>query len=56
MDERTHARGAVPFAMWGDGVTTQSGLEFSEENAESTGHKVKKGHRLMETFVTGEDL
>jgi len=56
LSKRTHARGAVPFAMWGDGVTTQSGLEFSEENAESTGHKVKKGHKLMETFVTGEDL
>jgi 2,3-bisphosphoglycerate-independent phosphoglycerate mutase len=56
LHKRTHARGAVPFAMWGQGVATESGLEFTEENARSTGCSVEEGHELMETFVNGQDL
>ena len=52
--KRTHARGPVPFALWGPDEADPSGLTLSEENAAKTGVKVDKGHQLIEKLLGRE--
>jgi len=54
--ERTHVAAPVPFAIWGAGVSTRSGLTFTEENATHSGLQIEHGHRLMQRFVCEETL
>jgi 2,3-bisphosphoglycerate-independent phosphoglycerate mutase len=48
---KTHTRDPVPFMIY-DSMNKKSGVDlFDEENAESTGVFVQKGHELMERFI-----
>jgi len=51
VEERKHRRGPVPFAIWGEGVSTGSGRAMTERDAEQTGLVCKEGYRLMEMFL-----
>ena len=48
---RTHTDDAVPFAMWHKGQQTDSGLRYTEQEAETTGLFVSKAHRLMDFLL-----
>ena len=44
---RTHAHGPVPFALCGDGVTSNGVTAFSERTAHDTGILLTQGHTLV---------
>ncbi len=51
IETRTHAVGAVPFALCGSDIAEPSGRLYTEANAAETGLTVEPGHRLMEVFL-----
>lgn len=53
ISKRTHTSEPVPFTVFNTGSTEKSGLSFSESNAEQTGVRIKKGHKLMSHFIEG---
>lgn len=54
--ERTHERGPVPFALWGPGIETKSGLTLSEANAATTGIEIRRGHTLIGKLINEAEL
>ncbi len=46
-----HRRGAVPFAMWGDGVEAASGGPYTEGHCGASGVALDEGWRLMGEFI-----
>ncbi|GJQ58702.1 MAG: cofactor-independent phosphoglycerate mutase [Candidatus Scalindua sp. AMX11] len=53
IQERTHTREPVPFAMYGADFHEKSTLAFSESNAALTNLEIHKGHTLMRHFIEG---
>ena len=51
VEQRKHARGLVPFAMWGAGIQARSGLSFTERTAVQTEVVCEEGHDLMGSFI-----
>ena len=48
---RGHTGEAVPFAMMGDGISSEVHLPLGEKNAAKTGVKINNGYELMESFL-----
>jgi 2,3-bisphosphoglycerate-independent phosphoglycerate mutase len=48
---RGHTGEAVPFAMMGDGISSEAHLPLGEKNAAKTGIKINNGYELMESFL-----
>ena len=46
-----HTGDAVPFAMMGDGISSEVHLPLGERNAAKTGIKIDNGYQLMESFL-----
>ena len=51
VEQRRHARGPVPFAMWGAGIEARSGVGFTELSAAQTEVLWDRGHDLMGSFI-----
>jgi 2,3-bisphosphoglycerate-independent phosphoglycerate mutase len=51
VEDGKHKAGWVPFAIWGHGVATASGLPYAEAGAAAAGLKVQQGHDLMGRFL-----
>jgi len=49
---RTHSSEPIPFAMCGTGLVPPSGLAITEANAQRTRLHLKKGHELMNLFLS----
>ena len=54
ISKKTHTSEPVPFTIYGSDSGNKSKLSFSESNAEQTGVRVKKGHKLMSHFIEGK--
>jgi 2,3-bisphosphoglycerate-independent phosphoglycerate mutase len=52
IQSRTHAEGAVPFAMCGAGIAAGGVSQYSEVAAESSGIRIADGYRLVPCFIT----
>jgi 2,3-bisphosphoglycerate-independent phosphoglycerate mutase len=52
IQSRTHAGGAVPFAMCGNGIAAGGISEYSEVAAQTSGIRIADGYRLVPCFVT----
>jgi len=50
---RTHSAEAVPFAIFGKGITASGALNYSEKEAQKSELFLDKGHQLMEYFIRG---
>ncbi len=50
---RTHAQGAVPFAMCGSGINSSGVKEYHEVSAQQTGIFYPEAHELIHHFLTG---
>ncbi len=48
---KTHVRDAIPFVIYDSRKDTGLGLDYTEENAKSTGLFVEPGYKLMERFL-----
>jgi 2,3-bisphosphoglycerate-independent phosphoglycerate mutase len=48
---RSHAHGAVPFALAGTGISASGTAGYDETTAESSGVVIDPGHKLMRSFV-----
>lgn len=48
---KTHVRDAIPFFIYDSRQNAGSGLEYTEENAKTTGLYIEPGHKLMEKFL-----
>mgnify|MGYP000067657196 CR=1 FL=1 len=51
---RTHTRGPVPFAVWGEGIAPDRFEAFSEEEASKSGLFFERGWELMGWFLGRE--
>lgn len=51
VESKRHMRGAVPLAMWGEGIGTASALDFTEATARTTNALWDKGFELMPSFL-----
>ena len=54
ISKKTHTSEPVPFTIYDSVSGNKSNLSFSESNAEQTGVRVKKGHKLMSHFIEGK--
>jgi 2,3-bisphosphoglycerate-independent phosphoglycerate mutase len=55
LEIKTHSGDPVPFAaLDSESGTAGSGLNYTEEDARSTGLMIEKGHELMGRFIRGE--
>jgi 2,3-bisphosphoglycerate-independent phosphoglycerate mutase len=50
---RTHVSDAVPFGIYGKGITGGNFAKYSEKEAEKSGLYFDKGHELMDYFIKG---
>jgi len=48
---KTHVRDAIPFFIYDSRVNSGSGLDYTEENAKTTGLYIEPGYKLMEKFL-----
>ena len=48
---KTHVRDAIPFFIYDSRVSEGSGLDYTEENAKTTGLYIEPGYKLMERFL-----
>ena len=48
---KTHVRDAIPFVIYDSRNDTGSGLDYTEENAKSTGLYIEHGYKLMEKLL-----
>lgn len=48
---KTHIRDAIPFVIYDSRNDTGSGLDYTEENAKSTGLYIEPGYKLMEKLL-----
>lgn len=48
---KTHVRDAIPFFIYDSRIATGSGLDYTEENAKTTGLYIEPGYKLMERFL-----
>ncbi len=48
---KTHVRDAIPFVIYDSRRNTGLNLEYTEENAKSTGLYIEPGYKLMEKFL-----
>ncbi len=48
---KTHVRDAIPFVIYDSRNGTGSGLDYTEENAKSTGLYIEPGYKLMEKLL-----
>ena len=48
---KTHVRDAIPFVIYDSRNDTGSGLDYTEENAKSTGLYIEPGYKLMEKLL-----
>ena len=48
---KTHVRDAIPFVIYDSRKDTGLNLEYTEENAKSTGLYIEPGYKLMEKFL-----
>jgi len=48
---RTHTREPVPFAIYGEGVSSVRKVPFSEKNAQESDLKIDEGYMLMSHFL-----
>ncbi len=53
LSTRTHATGAVPFAMCGAGIEPMGVSEYHEFSAQKTGIYYSEAHELIKKFLTG---
>lgn len=48
---KTHVRDAIPFVIYDSRYDTKLNLDYTEENAKSTGVLIEPGHKLIEKFL-----
>ena len=53
---KTHAGGAVPFAMCGQGVPPDAVMQYGETHAATTGTLITDGYRLVHHFIKDETI
>ncbi|MHC4267475.1 MAG: cofactor-independent phosphoglycerate mutase [Planctomycetota bacterium] len=53
ISKRTHTSEPVPFTIYDTDSIKKSKLSFTESNAKQTGLRIKKGHKLMSSFIEG---
>jgi 2,3-bisphosphoglycerate-independent phosphoglycerate mutase len=51
VEDGKHKRGAVPFAMWGEGIRAAAGSRYAEADAETADVRVEHGWRLMSELI-----
>ena len=56
IETRTHAGGAVPFALCGAGITPDNNSAYSERIAATTAINIEKGHTLIERMIRDAEL
>jgi len=48
---QTHREEAVPFVVWGKGITSNGATRFNEKEAKSTGIFIQDGYNMMDKLV-----